>query len=92
MRKLADNKWVGDLLLALVDSYGEKSTKTIENSEIVSLLSNLRRADLRAEADNLAEELLLTAAGRLSLFEPSAFSAPAFPVQDFSNPDYAVQP
>jgi hypothetical protein len=76
IQKLADNKWVGDLVLALVDLYGEENAATLENAELVALLGYLRTAALDAPATALAEEILLAAAGRLSLIEPSAFIAP----------------
>jgi hypothetical protein len=88
IQKLADNKWVGDLLLALVDLYGEENSATLENAELVALLGYLRAAELDAVAAALAEEILLDAAGRLSLVAPSAFIAP--PVAAFgdaSSPD-----
>jgi hypothetical protein len=88
IQKLADNKWVGDLLLALVDLYGEENSATLENAELVALLGYLRAAGLDEVAAALAEEILLDAAGRLSLVAPSAFIAP--PVAAFgdaSSPD-----
>lgn len=88
IQKLADNKWVGDLLLALVDLYGEENSATLEDAELVALLGYLRAAELDAVAAALAEEILLDAAGRLSLVAPSAFIAP--PVAAFgdaSSPD-----
>ena len=72
MQKLAENKWIGDLLLALVDMYGAKRDATLENSDIVTLLAALRQAGLYEEADALAAELMVQAAGRLSLADPSA--------------------
>lgn len=72
IQKLADNKWVGDLLLALVDLYGEENATTLENTEIVALLGLLRAAGLGPVAEDMAGELLLVAAGRLSLAEPLA--------------------
>jgi len=72
IQKLADNKWVGDLLLALVDLYGEENATTLENTEIVALLGLLRAAGLGQVAEDMAGELLLVAAGRLSLAEPLA--------------------
>jgi hypothetical protein len=48
----------------------------LENAELVALLGYLRTAALDAPATALAEEILLAAAGRLSLIEPSAFIAP----------------
>ncbi|NCF78398.1 MAG: hypothetical protein GWP34_00620 [Alphaproteobacteria bacterium] len=88
IQKLADNKWVGDLLLALIDLYGEENSATLENAELVALLGYLRAAELDAVAAALAEEILLDEAGRLSLVAPSAFIAP--PVAAFgdaSSPD-----
>ena len=76
IQKLADNKWVGDLLLALVDLYGEENSATLENGELKALLGYLRAAELGDAAADLGEEILLNAAGRLSLIEPSAFIAP----------------
>ena len=72
VQKLADNKWIGDLLLALVDMYGEETSASLSNGRIVTLLAALRQAGLNDEADNLAAELLLNAAGRLSLTDPTA--------------------
>ncbi len=71
MQKLAENKWIGDLLLALVDMYGAKRDATLENSDIVTLLAALRQAGLYEEADALAAELMVQAAGRLSLADPT---------------------
>ena len=72
IQKLANNKWIGDLLLALVDTYGAKSAAQLENIEIVNLLATLRGGGLYKEADELAAEIMLQAAGRLSLVDPSA--------------------
>lgn len=83
IQKLADNKWVGDLLLALIDLYGEENSATLKNAELVALLGYLRAAELDAVAAALAEEILLDAAGRLSLVAPSAFIAP--PVTAFGD-------
>ena len=52
--------------------YGAKRDATLENSDIVTLLAALRQAGLYEEADALAAELMVQAAGRLSLADPSA--------------------
>ena len=70
VQKLADNKWIGDLLLALVDMYGEETSESLTNGRIITLLAALRQAGLNDEAENLAVEVLLHAAGRLSLADP----------------------
>ena len=72
LQKLANNKWIGDLLLALVDTYGANNAAQLENIEIINLLATLRGVGLYKEADELAAELMLQAAGRLSLTDPSA--------------------
>ncbi|MDB2649233.1 hypothetical protein N9Y94_03380, partial [Alphaproteobacteria bacterium] len=88
IQKLADNKWVGDLLLALVDLYGEENSATLEDTELVALLGYLRAAELDAVAAALAEEILLDAAGRLSLVAPSSFIAsPVAAFGDASSPN-----
>ncbi len=76
VQKLADNKWIGDLLLALVDMYGEETSASLTNSRIIALLAALRQAGLNDEAENLAVEVLLHAAGRLSLADPTALLSP----------------
>ena len=75
VQKLADNKWIGDLLLALVDMYGEETAASLTNPRMIALLAALRQAYLHQEAENLAAELLLNAAGRLSLTDPTALLA-----------------
>jgi len=76
VQKLADNKWIGDLLLALVDMYGEETLASLTNGRVVTLLAALRQAGLNDEAEALAAELLLNAAGRLSLTDPTALLSP----------------
>ena len=76
VQKLADNKWIGDLLLALVDMYGEETSESLTNGRIITLLAALRQAGLNDEAENLAVEVLLHAAGRLSLADPTALLSP----------------
>ena len=76
VQKLADNKWIGDLLLALVDMYGEETSASLTNGRVVTLLAALRQAGLNDEAEALAAELLLNAAGRLSLTDPTALLSP----------------
>ena len=76
VQKLADNKWIGDLLLVLVDMYGEETSASLTNGRIIALLAALRHAGLNDEAENLAVEVLLHAAGRLSLADPTALLSP----------------
>ena len=76
VQKLADNKWIGDLLLVLVDMYGEETSASLTNGRIIALLAALRQAGLNDEAENLAVEVLLHAAGRLSLADPTALLSP----------------
>lgn len=71
--KLADNKWIGDLLLALVDRYAGVSAAALSESDIVALLSVMRRAGLEATAHALGAEILLQAAADLSMVAPQSF-------------------
>ena len=79
VQKLAENKWVGDLLLALVDKYGAQKPTEVAADKIVALLAAMRQADLHQQAEDLATEFLLNAAGQLSLADPAAFLAAPVP-------------
>jgi hypothetical protein len=56
--------------------YGEETAASLTNPRMIALLAALRQAYLHQEAENLAAELLLNAASRLSLADPTALLAP----------------
>ncbi len=71
--KLADKKWIGDLLLTLVANYGETAPRSYRPTDIVLILQSLRQAGLSDLADELAVDMLVYAAAELSLAAPDAF-------------------
>lgn len=77
LKKLADNKWVGDFLLAVVANYGEVEPRDLQTQEVVLLLQGFRHIGLSAVADDLASELFTRASARLSVMSPQAFGTQA---------------
>jgi len=77
LKKLADNKWIGDFLLAVVASYGEVEPRNLKTEDVVLLLQGFRQIGLSAVADDLASELFTRASARLSVTSPQAFGVPA---------------
>lgn len=73
--KLADNKWIGDLLLGFVTQYAGMSAETMGEEDIIALLSYLRRAGLDATAQAVGAEILHHAAARLSVVAPQSLLA-----------------
>ena len=73
--RLADNKWVGDLLLALVAQYGSKPPAQLSATDISILLSSLRRVGLETAATQLGDEILTLAMAELSLAAPEKLFA-----------------
>jgi len=91
LKKLADNKWIGDFLIAVVASYGEVQPNDLQTREVVLLLKSLRHIGLSSVADDLARELFTRASARLSVTSPQAFGAQALRPVLFS-PDEAAPP
>lgn len=74
LKKLADNNWVGDFLLAVMARYAEVRPNDMRANELVLLLQSLRHIGLDGVAEDLASELWTHAAARLSVSAPNAFS------------------
>ena len=77
--KLADNKWIGDLLLGFIADYAHVAADELSEQDIIKLLSYLRRAGLEATAEELGAEILYQAAARLSVVAPQSLGLSARP-------------
>jgi hypothetical protein len=86
--RLADNKWVGDLLLALVANYAGTPPGQLSVADIATLLSSLRRVGLDTTAAQLGDEILTLAMAELSLAAPEKLIAGP---QEFATPFDAPQ-
>tara|TARA_B110000971_G_scaffold221969_1_gene272033 strand:+ start:2926 stop:5322 length:2397 start_codon:yes stop_codon:yes gene_type:complete len=91
LKKLADNKWIGDFLLAVVASYGEVEPRNLQAQEVVLLLQGFRHIGLSAVADDLASEFFTRASARLSVVSPQAFGTQA-PRPVLFTPEEALPP
>ena len=65
LMKLAENGWVGDLVLALVADFGARPVSGMAPGDVAAILTALRRAGLVAESEKLAREILLHSAAAL---------------------------
>lgn len=89
--RLADNKWVGDLILAQIAELADKPTDSYDAMDTNLLIGNLRRAGLQEAAEGLAAEMLLSHMVALVIREPqlvNGVTAPAFisePLQSVIN-------
>ncbi len=77
LSKLADNKWIGDLLLGFIADYADRAADEMSEQDIIKLLSYLRRAGLEATAEELGAEILHHAAARLAIIAPQSLALPA---------------
>ena len=75
LKKLVENQWIGDLVLALAVSYGRRTALDFTPRETADLLTNLREAGLTQEAYALARDILLPHYARLTLLHPTLFVA-----------------
>ncbi len=74
--KLADNKWIGDLLLGFIADYAAIEADAMSEQDIIALLSYLRRAGLETVAEEIGAEILYHAAARLSVVAPQSLALP----------------
>ena len=86
--RLADNKWVGDLILAQIAELADKPTDSYDAMDTNLLIGNLRRAGLQEAAEGLAAEMLLSHMAELVIREPqlvNGVTAPAFISEPFQS-------
>ena len=57
--RLADNKWVGDLVLAQIAVLADKPVASYDATDTLLLIGPLRRAGLQAQAEAMAADMLL---------------------------------
>lgn len=57
--RLADNKWIGDLVLAQVAHFAAKPAASYDATDMMLLVGSLRRAGLQEAAEALARDMLL---------------------------------
>jgi hypothetical protein len=65
LMKLAENGWVGDLVLALVADFGARPVAGMAPGDVAAMLTALRQAGLNAQGEKLAREILLHSAATL---------------------------
>ena len=86
LARLAENKWVGDLILAQIAELADKPADSYDALDTELLIGNLRRAGLQEAAEGLAADMLLSHMVHLAMRAPhvlQADAAPAFASQGF---------
>ena len=86
LARLADNKWVGDLILAQIAELADKPADSYDALDTGLLIGNLRRAGLHEAAEGLAGDMLLSHMAQLAVRAPHLFAAttaPAFSSDPF---------
>ena len=80
LARLADNKWIGDLILAQIGHLADKPTDSYDALDTHLLIGNLRRAGLQDAAQAMAAEMMLSHLAGLAVFTPQTLfgDAPAY--------------
>lgn len=78
--RLAENKWVGDLILAQIAELSDKPADSYDALDTQLLIGNLRRAGLQEAAEGLAGDMLLSHMTALAIRTPHILRAEATPV------------
>lgn len=76
VQRLADNKWVGDLVLAQVAHFADKPAASYDATDMMLLIGSLRRAGLQEAAEAVARDMLLAFTVELVARAPHLFVSP----------------
>jgi hypothetical protein len=79
LNRLADNKWLGDLVLAQVAQFADKPVESFDAVDTRALLGSLRRAGAQEAAQVLAGDMLLSYTAQFVAQAPHLFGASAAP-------------
>lgn len=75
LNRLADNRWVGDLVLAQIAVLADKPAASYDAADTALLIAGLRRAGLQDEATQLAGNMLLAHTAQLVARAPHLFAS-----------------
>ena len=80
LARLADNTWIGDLILAQIAHLADKPTDSYDALDTHLLVGNLRRAGLQDAAQAMAADMMLSHLAGLAVFAPQTLfgDAPAY--------------
>ena len=80
LARLADNKWIGDLILAQIAHLADKPTDSYDALDTHLLVGNLRRAGLQDAAQAMAADMMLSHLAGLAVRAPQTLfgDAPAY--------------
>lgn len=91
LARLADNKWIGDLILAQIGELADKPAASYDAADTMLLIGNLRRAGLQAAAEKLAGDMLLSHSVHLAVTAPHVISAAALADMPLAPPAFQSQ-
>lgn len=75
LARLAENKWIGDLILAQIAELADKPADSYDALDTNLLIGTLWRAGLQDAAENMAAQMLLSHMAQLAITEPHLLTA-----------------